>query len=219
VYPLLALTIDNSTLFIVAGTAAIIVTVFMGITTQLGKWIAVGGAVLLCIGFLAKNPGGTPVPPSPPAPYPPTPYPPNPTPNPTPDPNPQPYPPPTPPTPPTFAEGVVLAFKADNGTADDAVILSAMFGQFSATLEYDGRQSQPRIVTSNDLGNGFARMQQYRFLSPTTIIRQKFPNLQAYVVAEMKRIGLTDGVLDQTKRSNGVLMYQAVSNALKVEIR
>lgn len=143
---------------------------------------------------------------------PPSPYP-NPYPAPYPNPQPNPYNPT--PQPPPFAAGVIEAFKSDGGTPDDAIVLASAFDQFASTLEYDGLQQAPRIGNGNDLGNTFARLQQYRFLQSSTSIGQKFPRLETFIATEMGRIGLKEGPLDSSKRSNAVLMFRTVANSLK----
>jgi len=211
-YPLLALTIENSSIFFFLGAIALIVVIVTGITTWVGKAIAVGAVVCLGAAFLMK--GGLPAP-NPVPPYNPYPNPPAPIPNPQPTPNPyNPYPNPTP-SPTNFGAGVIDAFKADNGSVDDAIVLSAMFDQLATSLEWDGIQQSPRIVTANDLGISFGRLQQYRFAQNPTPIAQKFPRFETFVAAEMARTGLNAGPLDSSKRNNAVIMFRTVASSLR----
>ena len=97
-YPLLALTIDNSTLLFVAGAASLIVAMFVP-AEKGGKIIMVVGIVMLVGGFLMR----------PNQVLPPSPYP-NPYPAPYPNPQPNPYNPT--PQPPPFAAGGAAASAA-----------------------------------------------------------------------------------------------------------
>lgn len=201
-YPLLAVTIENSSILFCGGAIALLIGLFLP-GEKGGKIIAGVGVLMLVGGFLMKPSNAVPAPQ--PLPYP-APYPPSPYPNPNPIPGPQPLP---------FSQGVLDAFKGDGGTKDDAIVLSSAFDQFGSSLEYDGLQQPPRIASTTDLGSSFARLQQYRFLSQQTTLGQRFPRFEAYIAAEMARTGLNAGPLDAVKRSNAVLMFRTIATSLK----
>lgn len=173
----------------------------MGLTSNAGKGAAALGVVLFGVGFLS-NSTDLPVPHTPPGPY--VPAPPGPDPVPTPIPN-QP-----------FATGVQQEFQRDGGTTADAAILSALFTQFSDTIAFDGQQQAPRITSQKNMGDSFARLQQYRMLQTQTSLGSRFPNFERYVSAEMGRLGLKDtGVWDERKRGDAVMLFRAVGDALR----
>jgi hypothetical protein len=199
---LLAVTVDLNlgTVLFISGVVFLALGVLLGMNSTAGKGSGILGLVCLVGGYFATG-GVIPEPIPIPGPY----DPPPPVPQPTPIPQPS-----------SFEAGVQQTFKQDGGTKEDAALLSALFGQMSDSLAFDGQQPQPRIASGNSLGVSFSRLQRYRLLQDTTTIGERFPNFERYVAGEIDRLGL-NGQWDDAarKRADAELMFKAVSSALR----
>jgi hypothetical protein len=213
---LLAVTVELNlaTTAIIGGVIFLALAILVGFSSVFGKVAALTGLLLLVGGYYASPaipdiPTPTPVPVPTPIPTP-VPTPPQPFPTPTPTPS------PVPPQPVPFVTGIQQSFQLDNGTKEEAALLSALFSQMALSLQWDGQQQQPRITGGNDLGESFARIQRYRLLQQQSPVQQRFPNFEKYVAGEIARVSLTGSWDDpMRKRADAVLLYQAVGDALR----
>ena len=188
--------INLGTICLVVGLGSLCGAIVMGLTTNFGKAGAIVGVLCLSIwqgmgNVSTPQPIPTPTPDNPFGPYPPTPA-------------------------VGFEDQVIQAMKQGGATKEDLNVLAGLFYQISQSLRFDIQQPKPMFQNSNQFGNNFARLQQYRLLqNNTTSLGSKFPNFEIVVSGEMGKLGLKEGAWDKTKAETAANLMESISNVLR----
>jgi hypothetical protein len=197
--------VSYATIGMVLGMSALGTGLLLGLAGALPRVLVAVGIASTTMAFIAAAPT---IPPSPtPRPIP-NPFGPTPTPLPTP-PAPQPVTP--------FGQLLVAAFQAEGGTAKQAAELAALHLKMADIIEYDGRQQAPLLKNTSDMGQSFALLQQYYFLSNPTPLANLFPRMESAIAAEAAKREIISSAslpLDAARRAAAAQLYREIGSAL-----